>query len=200
MNLLKLAALAVTMFFATAALAQVEEQREMKIVIAGAALNESAAIHWIGSGDAGFDMQGMQIGESQSIIDESGRAVLITREAEGFRFDVDGETFVVPDMGVHGEYLTLTDGSDVTAAFDVEILGDTVGTNRAMPAFHAMPAFGNNGVTIISGGPLDPTTRESIKAVLISAGHDVDVTFIDRSDGSDGRQIQMIRKRVEVTQ
>ncbi len=63
-----------------------------------------------------------------------------------------------------------------------------------------MPAFGNNGVTIISGEPLDPTTRESIKAVLMSAGHDVDVTFVDRSDGSDGRQIQMIRKRVEVTQ
>ncbi len=103
MNLLKLAALAVTMFFATAALAQVEEQREMKIVVAGAALNESAAIHWIGSGDAGFDMQGMQIGETQSIIDESGRAVLITREAEGFRFDVDGKTITVPDLGAHGE-------------------------------------------------------------------------------------------------
>ena len=190
MKLLKLESLAMALFFAAAASAQVEEQREANIVVAGAASDESTMIHWIGNDYAGFDMQGMQVGETQSIVDEAGRAVLITREAEGFRFDVDGETVVVPDMGVHGEYLTLTDNSDVTADFDVEIVGD----------HYATPTFGNGGVTIISGDPLDAITRESIKAVLMSAGHDVDVTFIDRSSGGDGRQIQMIRKRVEITQ
>jgi hypothetical protein len=190
MKALKLLALAATMTFALAALADVEEKMEMKIVVAGAASDESATIHWIGSGDAGFDMQGMQVGETQSIVDESGRAVLVTRETDGFRFDVDGETIVVPDMGAHEEYLTLTDGSDMTADFDVEIVGD----------HYAMPTFGDSGVTIISGEPLDASTQESIKAVLQSAGRDDQVTFVDGSGGTDYRQIKMIRKRVEVTQ
>lgn len=178
------------MFFATAALAQIEEQREMKIVVAGASSDDSTTIHWIGSGDSGFDMQGMQVGETQSIVDESGRSILITRQEEGFKFDVDGRTIVVPDIGAHGEYLTLADGSDFTANFDVEIVGDHFAT----------PTFGNSSVTIISGEPLDATTQESIKAVLQSAGRNDEVTFIDHSSGSDGRQITMFRKRVEIKQ
>ena len=190
MKLSRMAALAVTLIIAATALAQVEEQREMNIVIAGTSSDDSTTVHWIGSDDSGFDMQGMQVGETQSIVDESGRSVLITRQEEGFRFDIDGETVLVPDMGAHGEYLTLTDGSDVTADFDVEFVGNP----------YATPTFGNTGVTIISGEPLDATTRESIKAVLQSAGRNDEVTYIDHSGDSHGRQIQMIRKKVEVTQ
>jgi hypothetical protein len=101
---------------AVAALA--EERQEMKIVVAGALPEESATIHWIGSGDAGLDIHSMQVGETQSIVDEAGRAVLITREEEGFRFDVDGQTIVMPafgDMSAQRDYVTLVDGSDVTA-------------------------------------------------------------------------------------
>jgi hypothetical protein len=192
MKLLKLAALAVTLFFAAAASAQVEEHGEMKIVVAGAAADEGTTIHWIGSGDAGLDKHNMQVGESQSIVDESGRAVLITRQEDGFKFDVDGKTIVMPDfgdMGAHANYVTLADGSDFTTNVDVEIVGE----HRAISTF-ATPAFGNGGVTIISGEPLDATTKESIKAVLQSAGRDDEVTFIDHSDGGQ------IRKRVEVIQ
>ena len=63
----------------------------------------------------------------------------------------------------------------------------------------AMQAFGHGGVTIISGEPLDASTQESIKAVLLSVGSDDEVTFISHGDGSDG-QVQMLRKRVEVIQ
>jgi hypothetical protein len=198
MKALKLLALAAAMTFAFAAFADDEEQQEMKIVVAGAIPEESAAIHWISSGDAGLDIQNMQIGESQSIIDESGRAVLITREENGFKFDVDGQTIVMPDFGDVGaleNYVTFGDGSDFTANVDVEIVGE----HRAISAF-ATPAFGNGGVTIISDEPLDAMTKESIKAVLQSAGRDDEVTFIDHSGGSDGGQIKMIRKQVEVTQ
>ena len=194
MKTLKLLVLAVSLIFATAALAQDDERMEMKIVVAGATADESATIHWIGSGAAGIDMQAMQVGESQSFVDESGRAILVTREQEGFRFDVDGKTIVLPDFGDRPEYITLADGSNVTADFDVEI----VGNHRAM-SMMATPAFGPGGVTIISGEPLDASIKESIKAVLISAGRDDEVTFISHGDGGEG-QVQMIRKRVEVIQ
>ncbi len=40
--------------------------------------------------------------------------------------------------------------------------------------------------------------KESIKSVLISAGHDEEVRFIDGSD--DGNHFRVIKKRVEVQQ
>jgi hypothetical protein len=64
MKALKSLVLAATMTFAVAALA--EERQEMKIVVAGALPEESATIHWIGSGDAGLDIHSMQVGETQS--------------------------------------------------------------------------------------------------------------------------------------
>jgi hypothetical protein len=201
MKTLRLLALAGSMIFVTAAVAQDEVHREMKIVVAGTSPDDSATIHWIGSGDAGLDMEAMQVGESQSIVDESGRSILVTRAEDGFKFDVDGETIVLPnfgDVGAFGtraEYITLAEGSDVTADFDVEIVGD----DHAMSTV-ASPVFGNGGVTIISGEPLDASTQESIKAVLQSAGRDDEVTFINHGSDGDGRQIKMIKQRVELTQ
>lgn len=77
-------------------------------------------------------MHGMQVGETQSIVDESGRSVLITREEQGFKFEVDGKTVILPEMGAAGEYMTFIDGSDITADFDVEIIGDHIAMPRTM--------------------------------------------------------------------
>ena len=191
MKTLKLLALAVTLNFGAAALADVEEKREIKIIVAGASSDDNATFRWT-SNDPGFDMQGMQVGETQSIVDEAGRSVLITREAEGFKFDVDGKTVVIPDMGAHGAHMAFidVDGSDFSSDIDVEIIGD----------HQMMTSHDSDGVTIISGEPLDATIRESIKAVLQSAGRDDEVTFIDGSGGSDGKHIKIIRKRVELVQ
>ncbi len=191
MNILKLLALAVTLIFAAAALAEVEEKRELKIVVAGASSDDYTTFHWV-SDDSDFDMQGMQLGETRSIVDESGRSVLITREAEGFRFDVDGKTVVVPDMGAHRTHMAFVDvdGADFSADIDVKIIGD----------HQMMSNHDGSGVIIISDESLDATTRESIKAVLQSAGRDDEVTFIDGSGGSDGTHIKIIKKRVEVVQ
>jgi len=52
----------------------------------------------------------------------------------------------------------------------------------------------------ISGEALDATTKESIKAVLQSAGRDDEVTFIDGSSGSDGKHVRVIRKKIEIAQ
>ncbi len=174
---------------ATAAYAD-QEQREMKIVVARTAGDEATTIHWVGNDDPGFDMHAMQVGESQSIVDESGRAILITREQDGFRFEVDGETVTLPAIGEHGESLTVVEGSDVTADFDVEIISD--GPPAAMHA--------GNTVMIFSDEPLDASIQESIRAVLQSAGRDDTVTFVDRSTAAGGKQVKVIRKRVEIQQ
>lgn len=197
MKTLKLLALAVTLMFGAAALADIEEKRVMKIVIEGVSSDDSTSFHW-SSNDSSLDMHNMQIGESQSIVDESGRSVLITRESEGFRFDIDGETIVVPDMdfGPHEMHMAFTDGSDFTTDINVEVMGDVMGA--VMGKHHFMSAHASDGVTIISREALDATTKESIKAVLLSAGRSDEVIFIDRSGDADGKHVKIVRKQIEV--
>lgn len=168
--------------------AQVEQEHEMKIVVAGAMEDEPTSIHWIGNGDPGFNMHGMQVGETQSIVDESGRTVLITRQEEGFKFEVDGKTIMIPEMTQRGQYVTLADGPNMAADFDVEVITED------------FTAHDGNTVTIISSEPLDTSTQESIKAVLQSAGRDDKVTFVDSGGDTETRQVKVIRKIVEVQQ
>ena len=199
MKTLKFVALGLTLMFGTAVLADVEEKREMKIVVQGVSDDESTSFHWV-SDESGFDMHNMQVGETHSIVDESGRSVLITRQEEGFEFNIDGETVVLPDMGEHG--MAVATG-DFTTDVDVEVFAD----HQVMAAHEAgsvaiMSAQPHeaSGVTIISHEPLDESVRESIKSVLLSAGRDDGVTFIDRSGGSDGHQVRIIRKQIEISQ
>ena len=41
----------------------------------------------------------MQIGETRSIIDESGQSILITRNENGFNFNIDGKSIDLPNFG-----------------------------------------------------------------------------------------------------
>jgi hypothetical protein len=186
MKTLKVLVWAVTLIFSTAT-ADVEEKRVMKIVVAGDSSGDSTAFHWSGD-DSDFDMQGMQLGETHSIVDESGRSILITRETEGFKFDVDGETVVVPDFDFDAPHMAFMGGSDFSTDVNVEILG----------GYSMMSSHDSSGVTIISGEALDASTKESIKAVLQSAGRDDEVIFIDGSGGSDGKHVRVIRKNIEI--
>ena len=188
MKTLKILAWAVTLIFSAAA-ADVEEKRVMKIVVAGDSSDDRTAFHW-SSDDSNFDMQSMQLGETHSIVDESGRSVLITREAEGFKIDVDGETIVVPDFDLHAPHMAFVGGSDFSTDVDVEILG----------GYSMMSSHDSSGVTIISGEALDASTKESIKAVLQSAGRDDEVIFIDGSGAADGKHVRVIRKNIEIAQ
>lgn len=196
MKVQKYLAFAMIPLFAATAVADVEDEREMKIVVAGAVTGDHETIHWTTTGAPGLDMHSMQVGETQSFIDDTGRSVLVTREENGFRFDVDGKTVNVPAPGVAGDYLTLTGATDATAVFDVEIVGD-----HPPPPFPPPPMFyGVSGVTIISDEPLDAATQESIRAVLISVGRDDEVTFVDRSKGFAGGRVHAIRETVEIEQ
>lgn len=139
------------------------------------------------SEDLGFNLHDLQEGETRSIVDESGRNILITRTAEGFTFNVDGKSIDLPMMG-DAHSMAFVEG-DPDVDFDVRVLhADSSAVIEEM-----------DGVTIISGEAIDESTRESIRSALISAGHDGDVQFIDKAGAHGMRQVKVIRKDVEIT-
>ena len=67
----------------------------------------------------------MQEGENQAIVDEQGRTILITREADGFRFDVDGKSIKMPLLnGDHESMMKIHSEHDENV--EVHIVKDVV--------------------------------------------------------------------------
>ena len=180
----KLAALAVAMAPGTLLADDVNanEPVEMKVIVAGDA-HSSDTIHW--SSDD-FNMDGLAVGESRTIENPSGRTLTLTRTDGGMEVTVDGETVVVPDMTAH---ISMAQIGDI----DVDVDGNNAvaGTAVAIAGTHATRAFPPEGVTIMSSEPLDSSVRESIRSVLISAGIDEEVRFIDGSE--ERREIHVIK-------
>lgn len=189
MNYWKLAVLATLLALGAAHADEVEKRVEMKMVVTG---DDHQTITF-DSNAAGFEPSDLAVGETRTIPNDSGRAITMTRTESGLQIDVDGKTIELPDVGAHGEHMMMVDAMDVdvdvthtgTMALpvDVEVLGS-----------HAIRAHGPEGVTIISEEPLDASVRESIRSVLISAGIDKEVSFID---GSEQRRHIKIIKNVE---
>ena len=197
MKTLKLAVMAVLLTFAATTFSQEEHEMKFEVIVAEGGSDQSSRVHW-SSDNADFDIQDMQVGESRSIVDDDGRAILITRGEDGFKMNVDGETIDLPEMpgmGAHGAHMTFVDGGDMDV--DVQVIGSSSGTFATSSGMIASGG-GPQGVTIISGDILDDSIRDSIRAVLQSAGHTDEVTFIDSSGGSDGKHVKVIRKHVEV--
>ena len=143
---------------------------------------DSATRLEIDSDDLDFRLDELEVGENRSFVDREGRNVLVTRTGEGLRFDVDGKSFdvpAVPDVRSveHGFNFDTAPGND----FDVHVVQ---GANWVTEG-------AEHGVTIVSGKPLDESTRQSIEAALQSAGHDK-VRFVDAA--ADG--VKVIEKRV----
>ena len=155
--------------------------------LAGIALAGEDVRIKINSEELGFDLRdlhGMQEGENRSIIDESGRNILVTREADGFTLNIDGEIIELPMMfGRHHGMDWSEDGEEV----DVNV---HVMHRAQIEGRHDM-----NGTMIISGKPIDAATQQQIKLLLESAGYESDVSFIDR-EAAHGEQI-VIKRIVE---
>jgi hypothetical protein len=117
----------------------------------------------------------MQVGESRSIIDDSGRSILVTRTDQGLEINVDGRVIQLP---------AIDDGMDVHLAGDAE----TVNIEKKMVFVSKAGDADKAGITIISGRAIDESTRDSIRSLLASAGYETDVRFIDSSklQGADG--------------
>jgi hypothetical protein len=145
---------------------------------------------FLNSDDLGFDLDELQVGETRSVIDESGRSILITRNEDGFSFNVDGETIDMPlfqEADGDGIHWVAKDGDDV----NVHVIRDV-----RVEALNEQ-----NGTVILSPRPIDETTQQAIKSLLESSGYDSDVQFIDH-EGEDGHavRIKKVHKVVEAPQ
>ena len=175
---------------AGSAMAGDEAKRVMAIEVVGDDSTDATSF-FFNSDDLGFDLDEMQVGETRSVIDESGKSILITRNEDGFSFNVDGEVIDLPNFAdeEHGgmHWISEGDGSDV----NVHVMRNVETTT--------MSDMG--GTVILSSGPIDDATQQAIKSLLESAGYDSDVDFIDH-EGEHDRQIKVkkVHKVVESPQ
>lgn len=146
----------------------------------------------------GSNLDDMQVGENRSIVDENGRPILITREAEGYRLDVDGKSFDLPVLfGGHADTMWVGDSIDEDVSIHV-MRGMGEPSVSGMATVSAMPAM--EGVMIFSPKAIDPATQQAIKSLLESAGHSDEVRFVGADEGHGGvHAIKVIEKTVEVT-
>ncbi len=202
MKLIKLAILAALMAFGAVQADETEKRVELKVMVTGDGEHDGTEVHWI-SDD--LDLNDLAVGEARTVTGESGREVTVTRSEDGMEFNIEGKIVTVPDMGTHGTQLAFVgeDGGHHDVDVDVKVMKmdgfhEDIDVQMAGDGVHMMQAHHPEGVTIISGKPLDESTKDSIRSVLISAGNGEEVTFIDGS--SKGRQVKVIKKRVEVIQ
>jgi hypothetical protein len=179
-----------------------EEGIETKMVISVKGDTGVDDVHFeIDGDDAGFNLHDMQVGENRSIIDKSGKSILVTREENGYRFDVDGKTVNMPDFDAeHQNSMWVMDGK----VEDVDIHVMHVDGEQGMPMMSGMSGMARAskmvGVMIISEKSIDEATQQQIKILLDSTGHGGDVRFVG-GDESHGQVhgVRVIEKTVEVT-
>ena len=198
MNFMKFAVMAVFLASGSAFAQEVEKKVAIKVVVDG---DESSTVSWSGSTE--FD--DLAVGETRTITTDSGKDITITKTDAGMEFNVNGETVMVPDVGEHGMHMAFVGADGIHAIdgdIDVEVMAldghETVDVKVIGAGTHAVRAHPPEGVTIISDQPLDDSVRESIRSVLISAGNDSEVRFIDGT--GDGEHVRVIEKRVEIQQ
>lgn len=190
MNKIKLAMLALPLLCAAAFAGQeTEHKTAIKVIVADDGSSEPTTFEWTSDGsDARLD--DMQVGESRTVTDDSGKTVVVTREEDGYNFDVNGRSVKMPEFGEHGPHMMMLSADGGNFEYDVEVDGERHIVHKRMHA--------PDGVTIISDTPLDDSVRESIRSVLQSAGLDKEVTFIDSSADDEHKQMRVIKKKVEI--
>jgi len=189
MKMRKLSLLLASIGLAGVALAGEETKTRVAIALVDSDSHGEVRLELDGD-ELGFNLHDMQEGENRSIVDKSGRNILITREADGYKFDIDGKTIRMPLFDREYHDATWVSDGDVTD-FDVHVMHDST-----MATAHSM-----DGVMIVSEKPIDAATQQAITSMLESAGHGSEVRFIDTSAADGGLHgIKVIEKRVEITQ
>ena len=102
MNLKQVVAFSVMALFTTAAFSGDIDHHKIEVKVI--ADDGNGPTHLIlDSEELGFNLDDMQVGENQSIVDEEGRPILISRTEDGFVFDVDGRKIEMPAFDEQGE-------------------------------------------------------------------------------------------------
>ena len=164
-----------------------DDEKHVKIDVVTEGSNHDAIRIELDSAEMGFNLHDMQEGENRSIVDKEGRTILVTREADGFSFDVDGKKISMPML--HGEHATVAMAHD----------GDNENIDvRVMHHAGDMTTDVMDGTMIITADPVDEATQQAIRSLLESAGHGGEAHFIDRDSARDGDHKIKVIKKVEV--
>ena len=198
MNLKNIVSVVAALAMATAALAG--EEIRTKLSIAVVESDGDDGIH-IEIDDLGLDFHQMQVGENRSIIDKSGRSILVTREEHGIRFDVDGRTITMPMLHEDSHSFMWIDGGGAENV-DIDVMhhrkflmdrGDFVMDHSNFASMHSM-----DGTMIVSDAPIDAATQQAIKSLLESAGHGSDVHFVDGKSRDHGlHEVRIMKTEIE---
>ena len=117
----------VALILASAAFAGEEMHTKMKIAVVDGSDDGEVRIE-LDSDELGFNLHDMQVGENQAITDAAGRNILVTRETEGFVFNVDGKEIKLPAFdGDHDA--VWVEKFDADADIDVHVMHDASGTH-----------------------------------------------------------------------
>jgi hypothetical protein len=187
MNLKSVISVAVVIGLTGSALAG--DEANTKVAIELLAEDGAHVKHFIiNSENLDFDLDEMQVGESRSIVDGSGQTILVTRDENGFSFNIDGEEIDLPEFqqGHHGGMHWIADGED--SDINVHVMSDINVTSM-----NAM-----SGTMVVSPRPIDAATQQAIRSVLESAGYGGEVEFIDHDGAEQGKvMIKKVERVVE---
>jgi hypothetical protein len=178
------------------ALADEEARTKIAIEVVDDASDGDVRIE-LDSDELGFNLHDMQVGENRSIVDKSGKSIFVSRDADGFSFEVDGKTIRMPAFDGRHHGAMWIDGGQ----------GENVDVH-VMQGSNFISADRMHGIVIMSDKPIDATTQQAITSLLESAGHGSEVRFINHEgphvaiphDGSGPHQVKIVRKHVEVTE
>lgn len=183
--------LSLTMALGLATTVFAGEQMKMKIAVVEDDGHGAIRIE-LHSDDIGFNLEELQEGESRSIVDKSGQSIVVTRKADGFTFDVDGETIDMPMFeGDHDSMVWIDEDGKTDVDVHVMRKAKFIGEDHL------------GSTMIMSAEPIDEATQQVIKSALESAGHDSEVHFMTHdahhSEGHDGKhRVKMHRKVIEL--
>ena len=184
----QIAVFATMAMFAMSAWSGEEVKHKMAIAIVDSDGGDEMLIELDG---ADIDLQNMQVGENRSIVDDTGRSILVTRQEKGFTFNIDGKTIEMPAFMNHEEgNVWISDDDHIT---DIEV--DVQMLHGSMAAKSMMDS---ETVMIISGKEIDASTQDVIRMALQTAGHE-SVEFVGGGEDGGPHGVHVVRKVVEVT-
>ena len=148
---------------------------------------------FLDSEDLGFELDDLQVGETRSIVDESGRSILISRNEDGFSFNIDGKVIDLPDI----VNVDVDTASMHWVADDLEVEGGV----HVIRDVKVETLHGDGNTVVLSPKPIDAATQQAIKSLLESSGYGSDVEFIDHEGGaSHAVKVKKVNKVVDAPQ
>ena len=199
MKFKKYAVLFWAFLLATAAVAGEEHRTHIKIAVDDNGTRQQSFM--FDSDDAGFDLQGLAVGETRAVTDASGNVANISRTEGGFEVEVAGETIVLGDpglgdLGAEQDFAMHMHGDAHAVDVDTDVVIEGARKIRIVKTGDA------DNITVISGGAIDEATRQRIREALASSGEENEVEFIDSTEfNADGahKEVRVIRKEIDVT-